>query len=356
MSARVTCRCGWTKQYDTYAKAEFNARRHVCRAGQKKRVRRGAYHRRCARCGWEGTFDTAARADYAKGRHSCQKREMLMLRKALAEQREAMIDRTPKPCLHKQANHQHGTRACYVLDRCRCLPCAKANSKAETERERMKAYGRYHKYVPAGPVREHIDRLREAGMGLKTISARSGVSNGALTKIVYGTYAPAEGPHKGRNGAGTLLRGPARRVLRETAEKIYALDPDWNEPLHLADGARVPAHGTVLRIRALVALGWSQSKLAERLGVQRSNFRLTGTWQVEAATARAVVALYDELSMTLPPTDTHRDRIAASRAKRYAADRGWLPPLALDDDRLDDPGYEPWFEYDPNETDTRESA
>jgi DNA-directed RNA polymerase specialized sigma24 family protein len=35
--------------------------------------------------------------------------------------------------------------------------------------------------------------------------------------------------------------------------------------------------------------------------------------------------------MTLPPEIEHRDKIAASRARRYAANAGWLPPLALDD-------------------------
>lgn len=239
-----------------------------------------------------------------------------------------MTDRSPQPCLHKRADHQHGSRACYVLDKCRCPPCSYANSAAESARERLKLYGRYDKYVDAGPVREHVRRLMDAGVGLKRIVVVSGVSQGGLWKLVYGKRQP-DGTQR-----------PSARVERATADRLYAVSLDA-----LADGAVVPAHGTVLRIRALVALGWSQSKLADLLAVQRSNFRLAGTMQTTAGRARAVAVLYDELSMRLPPETEHRDKIAASRARRYAADFGWLPPLALDDDRLDDPGYEPWFEH-----------
>src|SRR5690606_26964470 len=124
----------------------------------------------------------------------------------------------------------------------------------------------------------------------------------------------------GRNGSGDRVREPSKRVLRTTAEKLLAVQLD------LADGAQVDATGTTRRIRALVALGWSQSKLADRLGIQRSNFHLAGGTRptVLAATEKAVETLYDELSMTLPPRAGHRDKIAYSRARRYATERGWL--------------------------------
>lgn len=300
-------------------------------------VRKGSFTRSCRTCGWKRTYETAARADYSKRRHSCAKQQRLDAAQQRGEAREALVDRTPKPCLHKVANHQHGTRACYVLDRCRCLPCSQANSAAETERERQKAYGRYDKYVDAEVVRSHIVKLGGQGMGLKRVARAAGVSNGSLSKIMFGVYAPLTGPSRGRYGAGDLVRGPSKRVLRTTADKVLAVQLD------LADGAPVDATGTTRRIRALVALGWSQSKLATRLGVQRSNFHLARSTRstVRLSTAQAVVALYDELSMVIPPNDTHRDRQSVSRARRYAKARGWLPPLALDDDRLDDPMYKP---------------
>lgn len=288
-----------------------------------KTVRRADRRYRCARCGFVGQYEdaTATEAHYWFGRHSCRKREEAMVRTALAAEREAKVDRTPKLCPHKQTQHVHGTRACYVLDKCRCLPCASANSNAANELERQKAYGRYNKYVPAQPVRDHIADLQAAGMGLKTISKRSGVSHGSLWKLMYGLTRED----------GT--RTPSRRTLRETAEKLYALDPAWGAPLELADGARIPIDPYRIKVRALVALGWSQAKLANRLGIAAANFRITRDEEthIRVATARAVDALFAELAMTLPPEQEWRDKIAASRARGHAQRHGWLPPLALDD-------------------------
>jgi transcriptional regulator with XRE-family HTH domain len=295
------------------------------------RVRRGSYARRCARCGWEGTYDTAGRANYAKRRHSCVKREDAMVRAAQAEAREQLVDRTPKPCLHKVANHQHGTRACYVLDACRCTPCSKANVEAENWRARQKAYGRYNKYVAAEHVRAHLAELAEYGIGLKQVAKLSGVSTGTLSKIVFGVYADT-GTGGGRNGPGDKVREPSRRVLRSTAEKIYDVEPiPANLGAGQADRERTPT--ARLHLRALIALGWSQSKLAKRLGILPSNLGpvIGGDRTLTRGTVDKIEALYDQLSMTLPPESNQRDRIAASRARNYARAHGWVPPLDLED-------------------------
>lgn len=333
MSARVTCSCGWTRTYPTTAQAEFNARRHVCKTDDG--VRRATRRHRCSRCGLEAVYENAGavEARYWFSKHSCRKREEAMLRARLAADREALIDRTPQPCLHKQANHQHGTRACYVLDRCRCLPCAKANSEAETWRERQKAYGRYHKYVNAEHVRAHLAELADYGIGLKQVAKLSGVSTGSLSKIVFGVYRNT-GTGGGRNGPGAKVREPSRRVLRSTAEKIYAVEPiPANLGAGQADHERTPL--ARLHLRALVALGWSQSKLATRLGLLPSNLGPVigtsgrGPRVLTRSTVDAIEALFAELCMTLPPETNQRDRIAAARARNYAKAHGWEPPLAL---------------------------
>jgi hypothetical protein len=74
------------------------------------------------------------------------------------------VDRTPKPCQHPRANHQHGTRLAYMLDRCRCLPCSAANSAYETRRVQLKAYGRGTPtgLVDATPARTHVEKLQAA--------------------------------------------------------------------------------------------------------------------------------------------------------------------------------------------------
>lgn len=273
--------------------------------------------RSCRTCGWSGTYRTNAKADYAKRQHSCKK----WLRKAdvaknaeRIRQQRAQIDRTPKPCQHKQTTHQHGTHACYVLDRCKCIPCCKANSVYESDRNRRNAYGRSN-YVDATPSREHVRSLMNQGMGLKRIVAVSDISQGLLWKLVYGK----------RKSDGTQT--PSKRVRRDTEQRILAIELD------LAGGAVVDGTEAITRLRALVALGWSMSKIADRLGIGGANFTpiIHGRRQLTIATVNAANALFDELSMTLPPNESHRDRIAFARARDYAAAAGWVPPLALDD-------------------------
>ena len=326
MAVRAVCDCGWSRLYKTREKAAAAATDHACAAG----VRRATCKHRCARCGLEAVYENAGatEARYWFSRHSCRKQEEAMLRAALAEERAAAVDRTPKPCHHKQANHQHGTRACYVLDRCRCTPCATANTASENERNRLKAYGRYHRYVDAYPLRLHVQELREAGMGLKTIAERSGVAHGALWKLMYGKRQP--------DGSQT----PSRRVLRQTAEKLYALDPAWSTQLRLAGGAVLDQERSAAvsrRLQALVALGWSMSEIGRRLGLRHAANVIPivrGERRMTVATARKANALFEELCMTLPPADTVPQRVTATRSRRYAKEQGWVPPLALED--LDD--------------------
>jgi hypothetical protein len=334
MSARARCSCGWTGgPYSSRARAQAMAAKHVC---QNPGVRRATRRHRCARCGLEAVYENAgaAEARYWFSKHSCTKHEQATLRSNLHADRLALIDRTPKPCHHKQANHQHGTNAAYVLDKCRCEPCSAARSAQDDTRRRLKAYGRYHKYVPAGPVREHVHALMNAGLGLKTVSKRTGVSTGTLSKLIYGVYA-VTGSGGGRAGAGELIRPPSRRVLRETAEKLYELNADWSGPLRLAPGSpdpdRTPAART--HLRALVALGWSMSELGRRLGMNHPS-NVTPLFHgrvMQARTVDTAELLFEQLCMTPPPERDPRQKAAAARARRYAAARGWLPPLALED-------------------------
>lgn len=232
---------------------------------------------------------------------------------------------------------EHGTRACCKFgprpggdtrNGCRCERCAKANRDAESERRRLTAYGRWQPYIDAGPAREHLRALSASGIGWKQAARLSGVSTGAVSKILYG----------GPGG-----RPPSRRVRPATAAAILSVVPS---PAKLADSSRVDATGTRRRVQALVAAGWSQSKISARLGMDRANFgAVMRQDQVTASTARAVAALYGELWDKGPPEQGHRDKIAASRARRYSAERGWPPPAAWDDD-IDDPMAVPAPDWD----------
>lgn len=100
---------------------------------------------------------------------------------------------------------------------------------------------------------------------------------------------------------------------------------------------RVPVVGVQRRVQALACLGWSYAEISRRLGMDRtylSKALLRST--VEPATAAAVAALYDELSMTTCTSAT------ASRTAAAARSHGYAPPLAWDEGTLDDPTARPY--------------
>lgn len=119
----------------------------------------------------------------------------------------------------------------------------------------------------------------------------------------------------------------------------------YNQRRKLYPGARlIPAHGTALRLQALNALGWSFPTIAKHTGIERSYLRLLAKAhypQLRPTTAARITRTYDALSMRLPAQDTPARRGSVARTRRQAQDRGWLPPLALDDARVDDPTYRP---------------
>lgn len=95
----------------------------------------------------------------------------------------------------------------------------------------------------------------------------------------------------------------------------------------------VDACGVRRRLNALAAIGWSRHALAAELGCDRSNVqKIIRSARSTPETAAAVRALYDRLSMIPGPHPA-----AAAVARR----RGWPPPLAWDDDELDDPKGRP---------------
>jgi transcriptional regulator with XRE-family HTH domain len=96
----------------------------------------------------------------------------------------------------------------------------------------------------------------------------------------------------------------------------------------------VDVTGTRRRIRALARIGWSLHEVARRLGVpvQSLSRAHRHSGHVRLATAQKVAALYDELSMT-PGPSVH--------ARCHAERQGWPPPLAWDDDDIDNPTARP---------------
>jgi len=107
--------------------------------------------------------------------------------------------------------------------------------------------------------------------------------------------------------------------------------------------ARQDATGTRRRLQALMRCGYSLPALAVRLGCTRQELRvkLHDRGSVTGKTARAVAVLYDELWDQPPPERTHFEKISVSRTRAYARKHGFPPPLAWDDDTIDNPGAGP---------------
>lgn len=91
----------------------------------------------------------------------------------------------------------------------------------------------------------------------------------------------------------------------------------------------VPSLGAQRRIRALMALGWTCHDIAGLIGGTRAGVRnVLHRDLIRPVTHDQYVTAYNQLSMTVGPSQVTRDR---ARAK------GWPPPLAWDDDQLDLP-------------------
>lgn len=224
------------------------------------------------------------------------------------------------------STREHGDRAKYVNEKCRCEPCTQANTDAENNRYRQQAYGRWQPYVDAEPVRAHVRMLMDHGYGWKRIAVMAGVSRGTVEKLLYGSQ------HRGM--------GPSKGIRPENADKLLAVRPDRER---VGGAVPVDATGTRRRLQALVAGGWPQARLAARLDMAPSNFGVTlNSEKVLASTECAVRALYDQLWKS-DPREHGVDQRAYNRARNQATTRRWAPVGAWDDDRIDDPdGFPDW--------------
>jgi WhiB family redox-sensing transcriptional regulator len=175
------------------------------------------------------------------------------------------------------AGREHGTHACYVWGPepgagkgCRCEPCKIGHSTYEKERSRRVA----PPYVGAATARTHIRELMAAGVGLKTIAGRSGISHGTLSKLIYSDR--------------TRGMGPSKRIRRATEDRLLAITP-----ADAANGALIPAGPTLEIIAELVLRGWTRTAIARAIGQQVGGLQI-GKQRVTARNARAIRALLDK--------------------------------------------------------------
>ncbi|MCR6647772.1 MAG: hypothetical protein NVV70_06385 [Cellulomonas sp.] len=166
--------------------------------------------------------------------------------------------------------------------------------------------------VPATRVRRHIEHLRAAGGSVRGIAECAGVAPTAVSRIASGRQP-------------TTTAKVARAILSVRPESILARPhgPGF-----------VPNLGARRRIQALLALGWTHAGITARMGTKTTSqlvLHQVGDW-IARETHDAVVSAYAALAMTPGPSE---------RTRRRAVARGYAPPLAWDDDNLDDPNAQP---------------
>lgn len=240
------------------------------------------------RCGWVKTYDTDGKAARGLRDHSCALAQVRVARQQRVEARKADTG-TRRACAHVKARHVHGTRAAYVLDKCRCRPCRDANLVYRRNADRSILYGRWQPYVDAGPVRDHVLGLMANNLGRRTIADRAGVSDKTI---------------------GGLASGARAKVRAEVARKILAVTIDAR-----AENALVPAYETWEYVHALIALGYTRKWIAAELGMGR--VLQLGEFLVTQRRARDVQALAERTIVAAPPSG------GASRSLAEARRMGW---------------------------------
>lgn len=92
------------------------------------------------------------------------------------------------------------------------------------------------------------------------------------------------------------------------------------------------ATGIRRRLQALAAIGYTATDLAEELNLHRGALACWNFDEVPRYRWPAVARLFGRLEMLPGPSE---------KARTHAAAHGWAPPLAWDEDTIDDPDTEP---------------
>ena len=195
-----------------------------------------------------------------------------------------------------------------------CAECRNYTRQLANRRYRLTAYGVWQPFVAASTVRDHLQYLTEAGMSLRQIAARAGVSNTNLSRV---------------------NRGVTLEVTAEVASCVLGVAPA-GQP-HVVDSI-----GVARRLQALAYAGYGAGYilLHHYGGVDRTHFmdwRNQSSPRVLAATHGRIATIYGELWDTSGPSNI---------ATRSAVQRGWHPFDAWTDATIDDPGAQPYTAQD----------
>lgn len=184
-----------------------------------------------------------------------------------------------------------------------CDPCLVARRRYRKRVVAVHKSGRRLRVDAAAP-QAHIARLRAAGVLPGQIAAQAGVSNS------------------------TVHRLSDRSEMKVTRKVALAL---LSVPLPMPGEyvpTFVPSRGTVRRIRALVAIGYSFADLAGMLPLSQRHLTRIAAGElsrVRGTTRESVALLYARLHL--------RPRVGpdAGHARAFAVRQGWASPMAWDD-------------------------
>lgn len=191
---------------------------------------------------------------------------------------------------------------------CDCEPCKLARKRYVKQLAFDHAQGRPRR-ISAGPIRTHVRALMAQGLREHQIAVAADLPPTVVRNLL-----------RGNNGS-----PPARWVLMPTAQKLLTLDPDDVRAVNTL----VPAIGVQRRIQALHYMGHAKNDIGEVLGVTDSRLYVlmrqesTGTHTIEE-----IHRVYLKM----------RDQRGDNEYARWRAFRlGWAPPMAWDDENIDDP-------------------
>jgi hypothetical protein len=113
---------------------------------------------------------------------------------------------------------------------------------------------------------------------------------------------------------------------------------------------RLAAGGSRLRLRALHVMGHGSARIARALGAREMTIRRLTRGDASSVSPQlrdAITDLYDAWWDKRAPERCRAERAAATLARRRAIAGNWCAPAALDDDKLDTPGYRPRSRWRP---------
>jgi len=165
-------------------------------------------------------------------------------------------------------------------------------------------------------ARDHVRRLRQDGGSYRAIAAAAGVGPMTVHGIATGQRTPTP----------------------STATALLTVTPG------ALPRPRIDAGGTRLRLRALHVMGHGSARIARAAGASDKTIRKLVRGDAKTISPRlceAIADVYDAWWDKRSPERTPAERAAATAARRRAIAGNWCAGAALDDDKLDVPGYRP---------------